>query len=155
VVTQRERLSKREEAVVSLSSEITPREVHQLASPRVASPSRLIEVARLYERLAVRVENEWETVPPDVRELLTAFAYNTVRRRSVWEKLRSNWHQLKLAYTLLRGQEEIHIVSEYVESRRHLVDAILLAIEEEDESYQERLTAVVERAASKQEDAKL
>lgn len=111
-----------------------------------------MESARLAERLAVRVENEWEDLSPESRELLTAFAYDAIReRRGVGERLRLTWYRLKLAYTLIRGQEEMHAVIEHEDSMQRLIDAILLAIEDEDEAYQERVTTVLKRAISKPE----
>lgn len=137
---------------MSLSLKITPKEVHRLSSARDASPSRLLEDARLAERMAVRVENQWENLSPEGRKLLTAFAYDAIReRKSARERLRLKWHRLKLAYTLLRGQEEMHAVTEYVDSMQRLIDAILLAIEDESEAYQEKITTVLERAISKPE----
>lgn len=137
---------------MSLSLKLTPKEVHQLTSPRDASPSRLAKSARLAERLAVKVENDWENLSPEARELLVALAYDATReQRSVGERLKLKWHRLKLALTLVRGQEEMHTVSEYVESMQRLIDAILLAIENEDEAYQENVAKVLKHAISKPE----
>lgn len=45
----------------------------------------------------------------------------------------------------------MHVVSEYVESMQRLIDAILIAIENEDEAYQKSVTEVLKRAISKPE----
>lgn len=135
---------------------IDPKEVHQLASHNVDSPSRLIDTARRAERLAVSVDSEWENLAPATREVFKAFAYDEIRKPSgPWERLRQWWFRKRLGRTLARSREEMLLVAEYVYSMHRLIDAILVATEREDEVHQENLAAAAERAAANQGNGKV
>ena len=139
---------------MNASFTIDPKEVHRLASPRVGNPSNLAETARRAERLAVRVDNEWEDFTPEVREMFKAHAYDSIREpSSAWERLRNWWHRRELGRGFARGGEEMLAVVEYVSSAHRLINSILVAVEREDEELQTKLAAAAERAASKQGEA--
>lgn len=134
---------------------ITPKEFRQLHSPDATRPSRLKGLARLAEKLATRVENEWEDFSAEEHEFLIAFAYDVIQpRRGSLSWLRRLRRRIKLAYALLRGEEDMRAVIEYVNGMQRLINSILGAVERESQEYQEMLAAKVAQTVTGQGDSR-
>lgn len=135
---------------MSVAYTTDPRGIWRLAAQENA-PSRLEELARLAERLAIKAENAWDELPIETREAFASFAYGAIQGpKGTLSNLRLFWWRVKLGYNVARGREEMHAVTEYIDSVQRLINAVLGAIEREDECRQEVLATAVDQALGKQ-----
>jgi hypothetical protein len=132
---------------------MSPKELQQLLGPRetdqppTANPSRLRDLAQKANALAVEVEERWEELPEDKRELLTAFAYAIIeppqgiqwKLLSLIDRVSAVWNILAIA---LKGELNAFVV--YAGAYQRLLNAILGAIERADEAYQTALSEALE-----------
>lgn len=112
-----------------------------LSSPplrRLRTPSSLARVTESAERLVGLVEKRWEELPKEVRHLLHAVAYETLR--PVRPRIRD-----RIAFAAVVLRDGVEAVAAYTRAMQRLRDAVLSAIEREDPRYRQ---AVVEVLAS-------
>lgn len=127
---------------MSVAATIDPKKIRRLSAPETADPAGLAEYARLAERWAHKVQRRWPELPSEVREVLTAFAYYVSEPpQGVVGQWRRFSGRIRLAYVLLRGQEEV--LREFLNAVDHLVNAVLTAIERENPQYEEDLKDAV------------
>jgi hypothetical protein len=132
---------------MSASFTINPREIRELSATRTTEPSRLHELARRAEELTVLVERHWGDFGKELQARLAALAYSIVEPPDgVSGRLRALRSAVR--YAVIRWREDQDALFDFAIAQRHLVNAILDAVEREDPEYQRALAEAVEGALS-------
>lgn len=95
--------------------------------------SDLLLLASRLDSLAEAVRVSWADLPEDLRSGLTNMVYMSPRHLTVARRIRG---VVSATFAYARDPDGIRA---FVAARNRLVDAVLTAIEEEDESYQSQL----------------
>lgn len=136
---------------VSATLTVSNREIKQILSPSpsTSDPSKLWELAQKANLLADIVEENWDEIPQQTQELLVIFAYSyidayTKKPKGLKAKFISFllfFGQFSLVFIffwmLLKG--EIKAFLTYMNASQRLVNAVLMAIEREENTYEETL----------------
>ncbi len=132
---------------MSVGFVIDPREIKELSATRTTEPSRLRELAQKAEEIAVFVEARWETLEDEDRATLSALIYSVIEPpRGFVSKLRALRSAFR--YGRIRFNEDQDALFDFAIAQRHLINAILTAVEREDPEYRKALTKAVEDALS-------
>lgn len=129
-------------AIDRISREV-PRHLESIsyvARPRQAHPSRLQRMVEVARHVRILVERDWKGLPPKTREQLRTLAYWVIepepKRSGLQDIVRSFSARTQMAANvLLYGPDTVS--SLLVETRR-LIDAILDAVERDQESYERK-----------------
>jgi hypothetical protein len=138
-----------EERQVSATIAISASEIRQIFQPRTSKSSHLWELAQKAHALAVTVEEGWEGLPPERRELLTTFACAVIDPpkgiKGFFRTFINRFYSaFVLAWIVLKGEQDAFIA--YATAFQRLVNAILGAIEREGTGYQKALSEALEGA---------
>ena len=111
---------------------LQPKQVKQLASPHSAKPPYLYQLAQRAERLAVLVEEDWDSFSDEMKHLLTYLAYDSLEppRFSLKHLF------LRLRWSWIVAFDDEDALLQYRASFASLRNAVLDAIESENEDYQ-------------------
>ena len=111
---------------------LQPKQVKQLASPHSAKPPYLYGLAQRAERLAVLVEEDWDSFSDEMKHLLTCIAYDSLKppRFSLKHLF------LRLRWSWMVAFDDEDALLQYRASFARLRNAVLDAIESENEDYQ-------------------
>ncbi len=136
-----------EERQVSATIAISANEIRQIFQPRTSKSSHLWELAQKAHALAVTVEEDWQGLTPERRELLTTFACAVIDPpkgiKGFFRTFINRFYSaLVLAWIVLKGEQDAFIA--YATAFQRLVNAILGAIEREDTGYQKALSEALE-----------
>ncbi|MBC6480124.1 MAG: hypothetical protein GDA56_22410 [Hormoscilla sp. GM7CHS1pb] len=120
-------------------NEISPNEIQQIFQPRTSKSSRLWDLAQTANSLAQTVEDHWDDLIDEGRDLLAAFAYEAIDPPAgILGRFRTLINRVYLAIIVFKGEQDAFIA--YANACQHLINAILSAIEREDEAYQQTLS---------------
>lgn len=126
---------------------INPIEIRRFSTPDNAEPSELRELADRMEVLAAGVEDLWHEMPPKLREAFVALAYFDVEPSQGIAKYKAALRGgLWYARIKLKGEQDA--LFDFGIARRSLTNAVLGAIEHENDAYQQALSGAVEGAFS-------
>lgn len=142
---------------MSATIAVTTNEIREIFQGPTASPSRLWELAKKINTLAITVENSWDKLPSQKRDLMTAFAYSAIEPSSGIKDafvvfIRRLFLALVLVVIVFQGEENAFIA--YANALQRLVNAILSAIERENKAYQKALLTAVEETLNNRENSK-
>ena len=139
---------------MSVGYAIDPIEIKELSATRTTEPSRLRELAQRAEEAAVFVDNHWETLDEEQRRTLHAFICLIVDPpKGITGRLRA----LRSAFRFgrIRFNEDQDALFDFAIAQRHLINAILSAIERDNPEYQKALTEAVEGAVSETRESRM
>lgn len=143
---------------MSATITITLNEIRQIFQPpRTSNASHLRELAQKTNELAVFVEERWERIPSQTRELLTTFAYKAIEppkgiKAKIFLLISHVYLALALPWLVLQGEVASFVA--YANAFQRLLNAILSGIEREEIAYQQSLSAVIEEALTGWETSK-
>ena len=130
---------------MSATITISPDEIRQIFQPRTSNSSRLWELTKKANALAVIVEEHWEEIPALQRELLATFAYEVIEPPEGIQGIFLVFaNRLYLAWIVLKGEQDAFIA--YSGAFGRLINANLGKIEQEDIAYQKALSDALEEA---------
>ena len=111
---------------------LQPQQVKQLASPHSAKPPHLYHLAQRAERLAVLVEEDWDALSDEMKHLLTCLAYDSLEQPRF--SLKHLFLRLRWSWMVAFNDEDALL--QYRASFARLRNAVLDAVESENEDYQ-------------------
>lgn len=126
---------------------MSPTEIREIFQPRTANSLRLWDMAQKANALAVEVEERWEELPEDKRELLTTFAYAIIEPpQGLQGKLLDFIDRVSAAWNIIAiyFKKEQDALAVYTVAYERLLNAILNAIERENDDYQVALSEALE-----------
>lgn len=133
--------------------EISLKEIREIFEPRTSKSSRFWDLAEKANYLAETVEDSWEDLTDETQDLLAVFAYDAIDPPSgILGRFRTLVNRVYLAIIVFQGEQDAFI--EYASACEHLVNAILSAIEREDETYQQTLSEALAEVWAESETSK-
>lgn len=116
-------------------------------SPRTSDASALRELTQQVNRATLKVERYWGELPVEERDAYLHFAYAVTEfRNEEPHRLRSLFERSIAGFNLflitLKGEQEAFV--EYAVAMQRFVEAVLDAIEHENDAYQEAVTETLQ-----------
>lgn len=130
---------------MGISVPINSERMKKVSRGSVAEPSELRELVNFTERLAVKVEQNWEDFNSEERkELMTVVYYAIEPPSGIWNKARSVVGAIRLGITKPSGTQDDFL--DFLIARRRLLNAVTDAIEADDLQYHVDLASAVEHS---------